>query len=79
MSEQEVREVVNDVLAQKAAEYTWVTGEVTLVTRSSEEIRGELMSADKFSVVVATDGGDRQVSLADVINVLIQMSSPGPE
>lgn len=79
LSEREVRDVLNDVMAQKDAEYTWVTGEVTIVTRDGGEIRGDLRSADRYSVVVVTDAGEHQVCFGDVVNVMVQMRSPGPE
>jgi hypothetical protein len=79
LSAQEVRELVSDLIVQKDEEYTWVTGEVELVTRSDGRVRGRLKSTDESSVVLATGAEDRRVCFADVMNVIVQMSSPGPE
>lgn len=79
LSAQEVRELVSDLIVQKDEEYTWVTGEVELITRSDGEVRGQLKSADESSVVLATGAEDRRIRFEDVVNVLVHMSSPGPE
>lgn len=79
LSPHEVRDLVGDLMVRRDEPYTWVTGEVELVTRSEGRIRGELKSVDAQSLVVGTSSGDRRCRFQDVVNVIVQMSSPGPE
>jgi hypothetical protein len=62
-----------------AESYTWVTGEVELRTREGGRIRGALKSADDLSVVLATSTGDQRIGFSEIVNVIVQMASPGPE
>lgn len=79
MSEQEAREYVLGLLNQMAEPYTWVTGEVELHTRGGGPIPGTLKSADDSSVVLATSTGDQRIGFSEIVNVIVQMASPGPE
>lgn len=79
LSESEVRETLADILDQRSRPYTWVTGKLDLVLSSGETLRGDLERIERRNAIVRTGAGVVEVALAEVENVLVWMSSPGPE
>jgi hypothetical protein len=57
---------------------SWVTG-VGLVTRSSGTIEGVLESLEDNVAVLSTPTGERRIRIAEIENVLLHLTSPGPE
>jgi hypothetical protein len=57
---------------------SWVT-RVGLVTRSSGTVEGVLEGLEDDVAVVSTPAGERRVPIAEIENLSVHLTSPGPE
>jgi hypothetical protein len=79
LTEAEARRHIHELLEEMGRDYTWVTGKVELHTRAGEKIAGTLRRADDSSVLLATASGERRVAFRELVDLIVTMSSPGPE
>jgi hypothetical protein len=79
LSESEVGAMLSDVLDERSRPYTWVTGELDLVLGSDKTVHGTLERVVGPNAIVRTARGVVEVPLSEVEDVILYMSSPGPE